>query len=316
MKSMPSRPATVAAFALLCLAAPAAAPAPAGAKTLEVVTTTADLASIAREIGGDRVNVTALSGGDQDPHFVPAKPSLMVKLRRADLFVQIGKELEAGWVPSLLTGARNPDIQPATPGFVDASAYVRMLEVPASVSRAQGDIHPLGNPHYYTDPANGAPMGQAILEGLVRVDPANRAYYEGRFADFKTRLAASVARWKKRAADIGLSGMKVVTYHRSWPYFAQAFGLQVVDFVEPKPGIPPTANHVVDLTRRIRAEGVKLILVERYFDPRLAEKIAGETGAKVVLMPSSVGGDREASDFFKLFDREISLLSQALGRGA
>ncbi|HVP39191.1 MAG TPA: metal ABC transporter substrate-binding protein [Candidatus Saccharimonadales bacterium] len=288
----------------------------AAGKTVQVVTTTTDLAAIASEIGGDKVNATSLARGDQDFHFVDAKPSLMVKLRRADLFVEIGKELEVGWVPNLLTGSRNPEIQPNTPGFVDASQYIHMLEVPSSVSRAAGDIHPQGNPHYYTDPANGIPMGQAILEGLERVDPADRAYFEGRFADFKTRLTAAVARWKARAAQLGLSGMKIVTYHRSWPYFAQAFGVQVVDFIEPKPGIPPTPSHLVELEEKMRSEAVKLIFVEPYFDPRMPEKVAHETGAKVVLMPASVGGDKEATDWFKLFDRELSLVAQALGKGA
>jgi ABC-type Zn uptake system ZnuABC Zn-binding protein ZnuA len=221
-----------------------------------------------------------------------------------------------GWVPNLLTGARNPGIQPNAPGFVDASTYIRMLEVPSSVSRAQGDIHPQGNPHYYTDPSNGVPMGQAILEGLSRVDAANKAYYEARFADFKGRLAAAVTRWKKRAAELGLTGMKVVTYHRSWPYFAQAFGLKIVDYVEPKPGIPPTPNHILELQQKIRAEGVKLILVEPYFDPRMADKLAREATAKVVILPPSVGGDKGAADYFKLFDRQLELIAQALGKGA
>ena len=193
---------------LIALALPAAV---AAAGPLEIATTTEDLASIAKEVGGDRVNVAALSHGYQDPHFVPAKPSLMVKLRKADLYVEIGKELEVGWAPNLLVGSRNPKIQPATPGFVDASTYIHMLEVPSSVSRAQGDIHPFGNPHYYTDPSNGVPIAQAIVEGLERVDAANRPYYDGRFADFKARLAAAVARWKQQADAMGLRGLRVVT---------------------------------------------------------------------------------------------------------
>ena len=291
-------------------------PAMASAKTVEVITTTEDLASIVKEVGGDKVNATSLSHGYQDPHFVEARPSLMVKLRKADLYVEVGKELEVGWAPNLLIGSRNPAIQPNSPGFVDASEHVHMLEVPAAVSRAQGDIHPFGNPHYQTDPANGAPIAQAILEGLERVDPANKAYYEGRLADFKTRLAAAVVRWKKRGVELGLKGMKVVTYHRSWPYFAQAFGVQIVDFIEPKPGIPPTAQHVLELEQKIKAEGVKIILVEPYFDPKNANKIATDTGAKVVEMPASVGGDKESTDWFKLFDRELSVIAQALGKGA
>lgn len=283
---------------------------------LEVVTTTEDLASIAREVGGDKVNVTPLSHGYQDPHFVPAKPSLMVKLRKADVFVEIGKELEVGWAPNLLVGAHNPKIQPASPGFVDASTYIHMLEVPTAVSRAQGDIHPFGNPHYYTNPSNGIPIGQAILDGLERMDSGNKAYYDARFADFKARLTAAVVRWKKQGDAMGLRGLKVVTYHRSWPYFAQAFGLNVVGYVEPRPGIPPAPKDVLGLTQIIKSQGVKLILVEPYFDPKLAQKIAQDTGARVIEMPASVGGDNEATDFFKLYDREMALLAQALGKGA
>lgn len=301
---------------LILALALALVPALAAAKALEVVTTTEDLAALAREVGGDKINATSLSHGYQDPHFVEAKPSLMVKLRKADLYVEVGKELEVGWAPNLVLGSRNPSIQPNTPGFVDASQHVRMLEVPAAVSRAQGDIHPFGNPHYQTDPANGAPMAQAIVEGLERVDPANKAYYDGRLADFKARLAMAVARWKKRADEIGLRGMKVVSYHRSWPYFAQAFGVQIVDFVEPKPGIPPTAQHILELEQKIKAEGVKLILVEPYFDPKQANKIAQDTGARVVELPASVGGNKEATDWFRLFDSEMSLIGQALGKGA
>ncbi len=290
-------------------------PALACAGTLEVVTTTEDLAAITREIGGRDVSVTSLSHGYQDPHFVEARPSLMLKLRKADLFVEIGKELEVGWAPNLLTGSRNPRVQADSPGFVDASKYIRMLEVPSSVSRAQGDIHPFGNPHYYTDPSNGALIGQAILEGLARVDPAHKAAYDARFTDFRKRLAAAVILWKRRSLELGLGGMKVVTYHRSWPYFAEAFGLKVVDFIEPRPGIPPTPSHILELKQKIKAEGVKLILVEPYFDPKQAQNIAEATGAKVVEMPASVGGDKEATDWFKLFDRELQLLGDALGKG-
>ena len=181
----------------------------------------------------------SLCKGYQDPHFVDAKPSFMVQLKNAALFVEVGRDLEVGWAPGLLNGARNPRILPGAPGFVDASAAVQVIEVPSSVSRTQGDVHPFGNPHYWLDPANGVPIARAIRDGLIRVSPADAAAFNQRCADFEKRLDVAIARWKQQAASLGLPGMKVVTYHRSWSYFARACGLTVVDFVEPRPGSRP-----------------------------------------------------------------------------
>src|SRR5262245_55866424 len=219
-------------------------PAVAEAKPLQVVTTTEDLAAIAREVGGDRVRVSALCRGYQDPHFVDAKPSYMVQLKNASLFVQVGRDLEVGWAPGLLNGARNARILPGSPGFVDASGQVQVIEIPTSVSRAQGDVHPFGNPHFWLDPANGAPVARAIRDGILPISPADAPLFNQRCTDFEKRLGAAVVRWKEQARTLGLSGKKIVTYHRSWSYFARAFGLEVVDFVEPRPGIPPSPNHV------------------------------------------------------------------------
>ena len=185
------------------------------AKPLQIVTTTEDLAAITREVGGERVQVLALARGYQDPHFVDAKPSYMVQLKKADLFVEVGRDLEVGWVPGLLNGARNPRILPGAPGFVDASAQVNVLEIPASVSRAQGDVHPFGNPHYWLDPMNAAPMARVIRDGLARVSPADEALFARRCEDFEKRVTEAAERWKARARTIGLEGMKVVTYQRS-----------------------------------------------------------------------------------------------------
>ena len=227
-------------------------PAHAESKPLSVVTTTEDLAAIAREVGGDRVQVMSLSKGYQDPHFVDAKPSYMVQLKHATLFVEVGRDLEVGWAPGLLNGARNPRILPGAPGFVDASAQVQVIEIPASVSRTQGDVHPYGNPHYWLDPANGVPIARSIRDGLIRVAPADEAIFTRRCADFEKRLGVAIERWKEQARSIGLTGMKVVTYHRSWSYFANAFGLSVVDYIEPRPGIPPSPNHVQDLATAMK----------------------------------------------------------------
>lgn len=303
----------IGSLSLALLAASVLAPsgARAAGKTLSVVTTTEDLAAIAREVGGDRVKVFAIAKGYQDPHFVDAKPSFMVALQKADLFVEVGRDLEVGWAPGLLNGARNPRILPGAPGFVDASAGVQVLEVPAQVSRTQGDVHPFGNPHYWLDPANGVAVARAIRDGLVRVSPADRALFESRCADFERRLGEANARWHARAQQLGFEGMKVVTYHRSWSYFAKAFGLVVVDYVEPRPGIPPSPNHVADLTARLRQGDVKLLVMEDFFDPRLPQKIGKDTGVPVAILPTSVGADEKIGSYFDLFDQLFSRIEAA-----
>ena len=291
-------------------------PALAESKPLQVVTTTEDLAAIAREVGGDRVRVTSLCKGYQDPHFVDAKPSYMVQLKNAALFVEVGRDLEVGWAPGLLNGARNPRILPGAPGFVDASAQVQVIEVPQSVSRAQGDVHPFGNPHYWLDPANGAPIARAIRDGLIRISPADAALFNQRCADFEKRLGVAIERWKEQARTLGLAGNKVVTYHRSWSYFARAFGLTVVDFVEPRPGIPPSPNHVQDLVTRMKQGDVALMIIEDFFDPRLPRRIADQTRVPLVILPTSVAGEPAIRTYFDLFDRLFAITGPALRGGA
>jgi len=287
-------------------------PAQAETRALRVVTTTEDLAAIAREIGGSRVTVESICRGYQDPHFVDAKPSFMVTLKRADLFVEVGRDLEVGWAPGLLNGARNPRILPGAAGFVDASAQVEILEIPASVSRAHGDVHPFGNPHYWLDPVNGAGIARAIRDGLARVAPADAALFRERCADFEKRLAEAVPRLEARAREIGITGARVVTYHRSWSYFARAFGFEVVNFVEPRPGIPPSPNHVADLTTQMKQGRVKLLIMEDFFDPRLPQKIARDTGVPLVILPTSVGAEDGIRSYFDLFDHQLTRIAQAL----
>jgi len=302
----------LARFTALAVIGLLATQAVAAAKPLVVITTTEDLAAIAREVGGDRVTVTALARGFQDPHFVDAKPSYMVSLKKADLFVEIGRELEVGWAPGLLSGARNPRILPGAPGFIDASAQVEVIEIPTSVSRSQGDVHPYGNPHYWLDPANGAGIARVIRDGLKRASPADAALFDRRCAEFEQRLSAAIVRWKQQAKSMGLQGMKVVTYHRSWSYFARAFGLDVVDFVEPRPGISPSPNHLRDLVGVMKAQGVKLLVMEPFFDPRLPQKISKDTGAPLVILPTSVGAEPGITTYFDLFDHQLKTISQAL----
>jgi zinc/manganese transport system substrate-binding protein len=287
----------------------------ADAKPIQVVTTTEDLAAIAREVGGERVQAASLSRGYQDPHFVDAKPSYMVQLKKADLFVEVGRDLEVGWAPGLLNGARNPRILSGAPGFVDASAQVNILEIPASVSRAQGDVHPFGNPHYWLDPMNAIPIARAIRDGLVRVAPQDAALFNQRCGDFEKRVAEAAEKLKARATSLGLSGMKVVTYHRSWSYFAQAFGLDVVNYVEPRPGIPPSPDHVQDLVTQLKQGGIRLLIMEDFFDPRLPQKIAKDTGVPLVVLPTSVGAEDGIKTPLDLFNRQLDLIAAALGKG-
>jgi len=287
----------------------------AGAR-LSVITTTPDLASIAEEIGGDRVAVESLSKGYQDPHFVDAKPSYLLKLRKADLFVEVGRDLEAGWAPGLLNNARNARVRPGGIGFLDASAGVAILEQGGRVGREQGDVHPLGNPHHWLNPVNGLVIAANIRDALTRLAPAEAKYFHDRFVSFESRLKSKLDGWRKDAASLGLTGMKVVTYHRSWPYFAEAFGLDVVDYVEPRPGVPPAPRHVQDLIELMKAQKVGLLIVEPYFDPKLPSRIAQSAGVPMVVLPPSVGASPVARGYLDLFDAQLDLIRKALGGGA
>jgi zinc/manganese transport system substrate-binding protein len=283
---------------------------PAGA-AITVVTTTTDLAAIATEVGGDKVSVTSLAKGYQDPHFVEAKPSFVFKLHGADLLIAVGREMEIGWLPPLITQARNSKIQPGGNGYLDASGTARILDIPTGqITRAMGDVHPSGNPHYWLDPDNGKRIAKAIAAKLSAMDSANAAYYKQREADFERRLDAADKGWKAQMAPY--RGLKVVTYHRSWPNFADHFGLDVIGYVEPKPGIPPSPSHTLEVMKAMREQNVKIVIVEPYFDAKTPNSIARETGAKVLVMPPSVGGIPQASDYIKLFDTDVKMLVDAI----
>jgi ABC-type Zn uptake system ZnuABC Zn-binding protein ZnuA len=278
---------------------------------LKVVATTEDLASLAREVGGDKVTVEALARGYQDPHWVEAKPSFSLKLNGANLLIAVGRELEIGWLPPLITQSRNSKIQPGSGGYLDASMNVKILEIPTGqITRAMGDVHPSGNPHYWLDPDNGRRIAQAIRDKLSELSPADRAYFGQRYVDFDKRLADAQKRWD--AALAPYKGTKIVTYHRSWPNFADRFGLDVIGYVEPKPGIPPTTSHTLDLIAEMKRLQIKIILVEPYFDKKTPNAIARETGATVLDMPPSVGGVPAATDYIKLFDYDVNLLVTTL----
>jgi zinc/manganese transport system substrate-binding protein len=280
------------------------------AKTLNVVTATTDMAALAQEVGGDKISVESIAKGYQDPHFVEAKPSFLLKLRQADLLITVGLQLEIGWLPPLITQSGNSRIQVGANGYLDASQFAEILDVPTgAVSRAMGDVHPLGNPHYWLDPENGRRVAKGIAAKLGELDPSDNAYFQQRFQDFDKRLTAAEQKWD--AAMKPYRGRKVVTYHNSLPNFAKHFGLNVIAYVEPRPGIPPTPSHTIELIGQMKRENCKIIMVEPYFDLKTPNSVARETGAQVVKYLPSVGGEKEVTDYFKLFDYNIDLLTKA-----
>lgn len=296
---------TIAVLAAVAFAQPAAA---AG---LRVVATTEDLASLAREIGGDKITVMGLAKGYQDPHFVDPKPSFILEVNRADLLIVVGRELEIGWLRPLVDSARNAKIQPGGNGYLDVSLTVKILELPSGqITRAMGDVHPQGNPHYWLDPGNGRHMALAIKDKLSALDPADKATFEARYADFDKRLAAAEKKWD--AAMAPYKGAKIVTYHRSWPNFMERFGLNVMGYVEPKPGIPPSPSHTIELIADMKAQGVTLIVVEPYFDVKTPQSIATQVGGTVLVLAPSVGGDKAATDYIQLFEYNVNLMVTAL----
>ena len=277
---------------------------------IKVIATTEDLASLAKEVGGDKIAVEALARGYQDPHFVEPKPSFIVKLHSAELLVLVGRELEIGWLPPLLAQSRNAAVQPGGRGYLDASLTARILEIPAGqITRAMGDVHPQGNPHYWLDPANGRRIAQAIQQKLAQLSPGDAAYFATRHADFDRRLAAAEQRWD--AAMAPYKGTKIVTYHRSWPNFVERFGLDVIGYVEPKPGIPPSPAHTLELMKEMKRQNIRIIAVEPYFDLKTPNAVARDTGAQVLVLAPSVGGVKEASSYIALFDYDINLLVSA-----
>jgi ABC-type Zn uptake system ZnuABC Zn-binding protein ZnuA len=285
-------------------------PAAAEAKKLKVVTTLTDLAALTQEVGGDRVDVEALAKGYQDPHFVEPKPSFLLKLRHADLLVLVGLDLEIGWLPPLITQSGNGNIQPGGQGYLDASQFSQILEIPSgNLTRAEGDVHPLGNPHYWLDPDNGRRIAKGIAGKLAEMDPLDQAYFQQREQDFEKRLAEAEKKWEAQMAPY--RGRKIVTYHRSWPNFAKHFGLDVIGYIEPRPGIPPTPSHTIELVNLMKRESVKIELIEPYFDLKTPNSIASMTGGKVLQMMPSVGGKPEITDYFKLFEYDIALLTKA-----
>lgn len=263
---------------------------------LNVVATLPDLASMAREIGGDRVHVVCLGKPSEDPHYIQPKPSYIVALNKADVLIENGLELEVGWLPALLEQTRNPKIRPGASGYVIAAAGVPVLDTPTGpVDRSQGDVHPVGNPHYLLDPERGKIAAKNIAAGLQRAAPGDAAAFDAGLAKLLARIDAAQAEALQLLAPH--RGAKIVTYHKSFPYFAERYGLVVVGTVEPKPGIPPSPAYLAALGDRMQAEGAKVILQEQWHETRTPALAAQKAVAKVLVLPTQTGGDPTATDY-------------------
>jgi zinc/manganese transport system substrate-binding protein len=286
----------------------AAAPA---SGSVKIVTTLQDFASIADSVGGKRVETFSLSRGYQDPHFVEPKPSFILKLSRADLLIAAGLDLEAGYLPPLLDQSRNARIRPGAPGYLDASVGCDILERPTGVvTRAMGDVHPFGNPHYWLDPDNGRVIARAIAAKLSAIDPAGVVEYRSNLGAFEAKIADAQKRWE--AALGPYAGTELVTYHNSWPNFLKHFQLKAAGYVEPKPGIPPSPSHTVALINLMNSRKIPVILMEPYFDERTPRAVAQKTGATLLRFIPSVGGVPQANDYISLFDYDVKILADAL----
>lgn len=277
---------------------------------LNVVATTSDLGAIAREIGKDKVEVTSLAKPTEDPHFVDAKPSFIVKLNKSDMLIEGGLHLEIGWLPNLVVGARNKKILAGENGYLVASVGVPIIEVPTTADRAMGDVHPMGNPHFMIDPLNGKIVAIHICERLCQIDASNCAYYKDNLKDFTKRLDQKLSEWQKTLEPF--RGTKIVTYHKTFSYFANRFNLNVAGTLEPKPGIPPSPTHINSLIPMMKNEGVKLILIEPFRERKTPEFAASQTGAKIVVFPIMVGGQKEVEDYLSIFDYTINQIVSAL----
>jgi zinc/manganese transport system substrate-binding protein len=299
MKSIPT---------LLCATISLALLASAQAK-LNVVATLPDYAAVAREIGGDKVEVTAMAKPTEDPHFVDARPSFVVKLRSADVLIEGGAELETGWLPPLLQTARNAKIE-SGPGRVVASQGIRLLDVPATLTRAAGDVHASGNPHFMVDPIIAKAVALHIAQSFAALDSANAAYYQANYKKFEETINAKLQDWGK--ALLPFKGQPLVAYHDSWVYFAHRFGFAIDVFLEPKPGVPPSPSHLAEVIGKIKSEHIKAIIVEPYHNRKIAEKVADSTGAHIVDFAQFPGALPGTESYVALIDKLVTELAGAL----
>ncbi|MCX5756062.1 MAG: metal ABC transporter substrate-binding protein [Gemmatimonadetes bacterium] len=293
------------------ITAPPASPAPPARAKLSVVATTPDLASLAREIGGDAVDVKALAKPTEDPHFVDAKPSHIVTLNRADVLIDGGAELELGWLPALLESARNDKIAAGSPGRISASAGVQMMEVPSTFDRAKGDVHSLGNPHFLVDPVRVKLVIAQITEHLSLVDPQSAPMFAANRKKFEAALDLKLAEWQKLLAPY--KGAKIATYHKDFVYLAERFGLNIVEELEPKPGIAPSPAHLAKVIGTMKSNNVKVILVQPFQNRKTAETVARQTDATVLDMPEQPGATKNTDSYIAMMDNLVGTLAKALG---
>src|SRR5215813_12044733 len=281
----------------------------ASAQQIRVVATFPDLADITRQIGKELVSVESLATGVEDPHGVPVRPSFVPRLNRADMLVVTGLDDEHSWLPALLEVASNPKINPGQPGYIDCSVGIPILEAPARLDRAEGDLHPKGNPHYLLDPVSGKIVAQNIAAGLSRNFPQHQAVFEKNLKAYLTELDTWIARWEKMAAP--LKGVKFVEYHPEWIYLADRFGMKRIGSVELKPGIEPTPNHIVQLVQDIKQDKAQLLIYGAQ-NPRVPQQIASETGIKVIRLYSGGGNQPETDSYIKWIDYTVRTLVQAV----
>ena len=267
-------------------------------------------AALVKAIGGEHVHVTSATGAYNDPHYIQARPSLIARMRRADLLVCNGAQLEIGWLPVLLRQGDNERVQPGQPGNLDASRYVHLRQIPTSVDRSLGDIHPDGNPHIQTSPRNIAALAPELLKRMVALDPADAAYYQQHYQDFITRFNAAMAKWEQEAAP--LKGMKIIVYHDGWVYMQHWLGLDVVGYLEPKPGIPPSPSHLARLLTQVKGGQVQGIIYTPYEDEQAPQWLSQRTGIPVALIPDTVGADNDP-DLFSFYELMVSQLLKLHG---
>jgi zinc/manganese transport system substrate-binding protein len=295
---------------LASLAGAALVALPAGAQ-LRVVTSTTDLHDIARAVGGNRITATHIGEGYQDPHFIEAKPSFVLQLRRADVWAFVGLDLEVGWMQLLLDGARNSKIRLGGSGYLDVSRAIPLLDIPRGrVDRSQGDVHPLGNPHYWLHPENGRRIARLFRQKFTELDPAGAAAYAANERNFSARLTAAERSWADEVARI--RGKPVVAWHTSWRYLADFTKMNIVGFIEPKPGVPPSPAHLAGLIQTMRRTGAKVIIMEPFYARKTADFVAARTGARVLILPPSVGAIRGVGDYLSVLDYDIKQLAAAV----
>ena len=290
---------------VLCALGMALAMLPAAA-ALNVFVCEPEWGALAKELGGDKVSVYSATTALQDPHRIEARPSLIARIRSADLVVCTGSDLEVGWLPLLFTQSGNAKIQPGSPGFLEASQFVARLEIPRVVDRSLGDIHPGGNPHIHLDPRNIAKVAEVLAERLAQIDPPNAGAYKTGSAAFLQRWKEAIGRWERDGAR--LKDVPVVVYHKDMSYFISWMGMREAGSLEPKPGLPPTPSHLADLVERMKRDPAKVVVYSAYNSPKAAEFLAERTGIPAVMLPFTIGGTDQARDLFGLFDDTINRL--------